>query len=385
MCCYSKTSLDVCWEPPSQHHFALNTDGSVSDTVAGFRGIIRTQDGSWFGGYYGTLKDVDILEAELIAILEGLRICWNRNLRNIKCMTDSTLEVNCIEQGVSNFHQLATQLVMELEEQLRIVTHQRKMAEKATADVLAILENQGISDASEEFDSGSDLENPYESGVSNESVKEGENSMSSKGRRHGSDELSGSHVDSSPVSSKSLSWKGRHDSPHSLEKYKTSHPRRQNSISSISSSPKHRQGKSCCKIRHRQSRSVMEESRDKSVKVNCQENEFVFSSEGLTNCSDGGSFIPRIESKIQEEDESEVNLVDKNHHVDGYERDKDMEKALEHQAQLIDQYEAMERLRENGKRNIERITAQHQLVIPRSIATLPFLHANSIGCKVKKL
>ncbi|KAJ1428092.1 Ribonuclease H-like superfamily [Sesbania bispinosa] len=74
----------VCWEPPNQHQFALNTDGSVSDTTAGFGGIIRTQDGSWLGGYYGSLKDVDILGAELIAILEGLHICWNRNLRNIK-------------------------------------------------------------------------------------------------------------------------------------------------------------------------------------------------------------------------------------------------------------------------------------------------------------
>ncbi|KAJ1394266.1 Ribonuclease H domain [Sesbania bispinosa] len=63
--------------------------------------------GGW-GASMATLKDVDILEAELIAILEGLHICWNLNLRNIKCMTDSTLAVNCIQQGVSNFHQLAT-------------------------------------------------------------------------------------------------------------------------------------------------------------------------------------------------------------------------------------------------------------------------------------
>lgn len=144
--------------------------------------------------------------------------------------------------------------VGELEEQLRTVTLQRKMAEKATADVLAILENQGISDLSEEFDSGSDPDIPCESGVSNDSSKEGERYMSSKERRRGSDELSGSHLDSSPVSNQNLSWKGRLDSPCSLEKYKTSNFRRQNSFSSISSSPKHRLGKSCRKIRHRQTR-----------------------------------------------------------------------------------------------------------------------------------
>ncbi|KAK7343912.1 hypothetical protein VNO77_13030 [Canavalia gladiata] len=252
--------------------------------------------------------------------------------------------------------------VMELEEQLRAVTLQRKMAEKATVDVLAILENQGISDVSEEFDSGSDLENPCDSGVSNESVKGVEGHMSSEGRRHGSDEMSGSNVDSLPVSSKSLSWKGRHDSSRSLEKYKTSNLRRQNSFSSINSSPKHRLGKSCRKIRHRQTRSVMEESRDKSVEVNCPENVPVSSSEGFPNVSDSGSNIPKIESKIQEEDESEANLLNKNHHADGYGREKDMEEAIQHQAQLIDQYEAME----NAQREWEEKFRENNSTTPDS-------------------
>ncbi|CAJ2629457.1 unnamed protein product [Trifolium pratense] len=235
--------------------------------------------------------------------------------------------------------------VLELEEQLRTVTLQRKMAEKATADVLAILEDRGISDLSEELDSGSDLDIPCESGVSNESSnsKEGEERYtSSKGRHNGSDEPYDSHMDSTPEFNTSLCWKGRHDSPRSLEKYKSSNMRRQNSFSPVSSSPKHNQGKSCRKIRHRQSRSVGEESKDKSVNGNFQENEFVFSSEGYPKLSVAGSNIPRIESKIPEENESEVNLVNKNHHVDIYDKE-DMEKALEHQARLIDRFEAMEK------------------------------------------
>jgi len=88
---------------------------------------------------------------------------------------------------------------------------------------------------------------------------------------------------------------------------------------------------------------MVEEPKGKSVKDNCHENEFVFSSEGYPNSSVGGSNIPRIESKVPEEDESEPNLVHKNRHVDGYGREGDMEKALEHQAQLIDRFEAMEK------------------------------------------
>ncbi|RDX71273.1 hypothetical protein CR513_49404, partial [Mucuna pruriens] len=281
---------------------------------------------------------------------ERVESCSRREVgsRITSCMEDSTaMTIEFLRARLLSERSISRsarqRAVMELEEQLRMVILQRKMAEKATADVLAILENQGISDVSEEFDSGSDLENPCDSGVSNEGAKEGEGPMSSKGRQHGSDEMSGSNFNSSPVSSKSLSWKGRHDSPHSLEKYKTSNLRRQSSFSSISSSPKHRLGKSCRKIRHRQARSVVEESRDKFVKVNCQENELVSSSEGFPNFSDGGSSIPKIESKIQEGDGSGGNLLNKNHHIDGYGREKDMEKALEHQAQLIDQYEAMEK------------------------------------------
>lgn len=107
----------------------------------------------------------------------------------------------------------------------------------------------------------------------------------------------------------------------------------------------------------------MEESRDESINVNCQQNEVIFSSEGFPNCSDGGSNIP-IESKIQEADESEVDVANKNHHVDGYGRENDMGKALEHQAQLLDQYKAMEKAQRDWERNLERITVLHKYASP---------------------
>ena len=139
---------------------------------------------------------------------------------------------------------------MELEEQLKVVTLQRKMAEKATVDVLAILESQGISDMSEEFDFGSDEEIPCESGIGDDSAKD----HARPRRRHITDELSGSDMDSSLVPSKSLSWRGRIDFSRSLERCKTSNVRRQSNFSSISSSPKHREGKSCRQIRRKETR-----------------------------------------------------------------------------------------------------------------------------------
>lgn len=80
------------------------------------------------------------------------------------------------------------------------------------------------------------------------------------------------------------------------------------------------------------------------VNIIFQENEVVSSSEGFSHGSNGGPNTLNKESKTQEEDESELKLADnKSHDVDGYEREKEMEKALDHRAQLIDQYEAMEK------------------------------------------
>ncbi|XP_039070903.1 uncharacterized protein LOC120217946 isoform X2 [Hibiscus syriacus] len=199
--------------------------------------------------------------------------------------------------------------VAELEEQLRIVSVQRRRAEKATADVLAILENNGVRDVSEELDSSSDQDSPFESNMDNVSTKEEERSVSSKGRRK-EEELSGSD-DFSSLSCRSLSWKGRESASHSPEKYRDSIVRKHNTFSSmVFSSPKHWQGKSCRKIRHRESRLVAEEPKSDVVKAGSPVNELVTSPEVNTN-----------QSKSE----------------------KDMEKALEHQAQLIDRYEAMER------------------------------------------
>ena len=127
----------------------------------------------------------------------------------------------------------------------------------ATADVLAILENYGATDISEDLDSSSDQDAPFESNIDNGSTKEEESYVNSKVRRKESEELSGSDLDFSPVSGRSLSWKGRKSASHSPEKYKDSLVRRRNSFASMGfSSPKHCQGKSCRQIRRRESRLV---------------------------------------------------------------------------------------------------------------------------------
>ncbi|XP_068330521.1 uncharacterized protein [Pyrus communis] len=229
-------------------------------------------------------------------------------------------------------------MVEEMEEQLKIVSLQRKMAEKTTADVLAILENQGGSDISEEFDSSSDQETHQESKVGNNLTNEEESFVISKARRNEQEELSGSDADSCLIPGRSLSWKGRIESPRSREKYKDLSTRRRSFSSMGSSSPRHHLGKSCRQIKHKETRSD---------KFDSQENGVSASSEGLSNGLYSGHEKVRGSSEFREGNDALSGTIENQRNRDldfsGHGRDKDMEKALEHQAQLICQNEEMEK------------------------------------------
>lgn len=234
-------------------------------------------------------------------------------------------------------------MVEELEEQLKIVSIQRKMAEKATEDVLAILESQGISDISEEFDSSSDQETHQGSKVGNSLANEEESFVISKVRRKEQEEHSGSDADSSLIPGRSLSWKGRIESPRSREKCKDLSVRRRSSFSSIGfSSPRHHLGKSCRQIKHKETRSDKFDSHENGVGA---------SSEELPNFSNGGPEKLREGSEFPEEkvlsndslSRTKENQRDSDLDFNGHGREKDMEKALEHQAKLICENEEMEK------------------------------------------
>lgn len=166
--------------------------------------------------------------------------------------------------------------VVDLEEQLRIVTTQRKKAEKATAEVLAILESQGVDYLSEPegIDSSSDQDEVEGGGPTATVTKECEcdgNSVNANlnskvqdetSKSNGStvekseveDAMSGSEADGQVVVG-SLSWKGRSKSPDSQKKHRAGkhlkqiRPRHIFYFTSPDPSPKYQMGKSCRKIK----------------------------------------------------------------------------------------------------------------------------------------
>lgn len=222
--------------------------------------------------------------------------------------------------------------VLELEEQLKIVSLQRLRAEKATADVLAILESHGATDISEAYDSSSDQEaTPCGSEVGHSSFKEEETLANGK------------------LSGRSLSWKSGKDSPHSLaKKYIYTSRRRSSFVSSASSSPKH-VGKSCRQIRRRETRSASDELHNDTSSLSLKGDEVVECA-SVPSCSDlgpetlkGGSANHEehlVEGPVYEDLEKQVTNC---HYCRGHGGDKDMKRALEHQAELIGRYEAEER------------------------------------------
>ena len=134
--------------------------------------------------------------------------------------------------------------VVELEEQLRIVTIQRKKAEKAAAKVLAILETEAI-------DLSSDGEVPCD-----DTQKENESSAASRMERSEvEDGLSGSEPEVSPSQGRSSSWKSHSINQNSHDKQRAKQIRQrqrpQSFMTTLQSSSKHQLGKSCHKIKRK--------------------------------------------------------------------------------------------------------------------------------------
>ncbi|OVA05955.1 hypothetical protein BVC80_1707g60 [Macleaya cordata] len=220
--------------------------------------------------------------------------------------------------------------VAELEEQLKLVTFQRKKAEKAAAEVLAILESNEVSDFSDANDSSSDQEGIVcESKEGNNSIKE-DNSFSTLG-------LSGWDREGSPSTHRSLSWKSCTGSD-CLEKKKRINQarRRSRSVSIGGSSTKQLLGKSCRQIKRRETRSALAEVRDESL---LQENG---KATGFGDFSD---------EKDRPEILEEGSKADRRKEINASRRDADMERALEDQAMLIGRYEA----EENAQREWEEM------------------------------
>lgn len=207
--------------------------------------------------------------------------------------------------------------VAELEEQLKIVSLQRKKAEQATADVLAILEENGYNDVSDDYDSNSDHE---------------------------------CYSQSNSVLGKSLSWKGRRREPGSSDKIKENRNRRHHRGFECAyfSSPRHRQGRSCRQIRRGEARNVSEDYKRDGNPVEFQENGV--RTEMLPQKNDQVSRTV-VDVAVVKGDDSLNKLSNSNGLEKGNSTDINLERALENRAQVIGSFEEMEETQREWEKN----------------------------------
>lgn len=66
----------------------LNVDESALDNPGktGFGGLMRNHLGEFIQGYYGSAGVATILHAEICALYEGLKLCWEAR---VHCYSDS--------------------------------------------------------------------------------------------------------------------------------------------------------------------------------------------------------------------------------------------------------------------------------------------------------
>ncbi|KAK4750267.1 hypothetical protein SAY87_027716 [Trapa incisa] len=245
--------------------------------------------------------------------------------------------------------------VAELEEQLRVVSLQRKKAEKAVVDVVAILETHGVNDISVSYYSSSDQDlTPQVQKLRGGDPKKSEGSANSIERDGELEEFSSPELEPSSATGRRLPWKGRRDRPsHSSEKFKDSPIRRRSGFACVGSSSKQQLGKSCRQIKRRNQRSgpSTELDDDSSLKTYSHNN---------GGESDTRMEISRVDSEPQKENTSLDSAVS-NELRDDFGAEGDMERALEHQALLIGQYKEMEKeqreweekYRENNSSTVE--------------------------------
>ncbi|XP_045817094.1 uncharacterized protein LOC123910091 [Trifolium pratense] len=102
----------VAWPCPPNGYVCLNVDGSLlgSPQSAGFGGLIRNSFGSFLGGFYGVACQAIILYAEIMAMLHGLELCWDKGFKHVICLSDSLQTVTLVKTGTSPHHKFANEV-----------------------------------------------------------------------------------------------------------------------------------------------------------------------------------------------------------------------------------------------------------------------------------
>lgn len=100
----------ISWLERDREGVILNVDGRSlgNPGPAGFGGLARHPDGAWIYGFSGHVGHSDVLKAELLGIFNGLKISWEKGVREVTCYTDSMNAMTLIKEQQIAYHSYAT-------------------------------------------------------------------------------------------------------------------------------------------------------------------------------------------------------------------------------------------------------------------------------------
>lgn len=109
----------ISWLQLNREETILNVDGSSlgNPGPAGFGGLARNPDGGWLFGFSGHIGISDVLKAELLGIFNGLKLAWERGIRNLICYTDSLIARKLITEQTEIFHRYAS-IIQDIKDQM---------------------------------------------------------------------------------------------------------------------------------------------------------------------------------------------------------------------------------------------------------------------------
>ncbi|PUZ65745.1 hypothetical protein GQ55_3G249700 [Panicum hallii var. hallii] len=254
--------------------------------------------------------------------------------------------------------------VAELEEQFRAVTAQRRKAERAAAEVLAILDSQGFDRLSDAADDSA-MEDEVDA------ADPGAAERDRGGGNAAEDAMSGSELGSQAAAAAAaaqaggLSWKGRAAASHDCERRRPppqlqkgrqlrqrhGHGHRRGYLYSRAAdpSPKYHPGQSCRKIKRKELRSQTEGEEGKYIVVESAED-----GQDRSDCTVCTDEQPDFDGEVSQDGRGSSGNGGLDDGGDRfamvYEKDGEMERVLEKQAELIGQYQA----EENAQREWEK-------------------------------
>nr|XP_027071695.1 uncharacterized protein LOC113696487 [Coffea arabica] len=89
----------VAWDRPPPLRYKLNTDASVVNGRASGGGVLRDSFGRVILAFYKEFGEKGVLQAEALAVLEGLLLCAAKGLRGILVEVDSAVLVSLVNSS----------------------------------------------------------------------------------------------------------------------------------------------------------------------------------------------------------------------------------------------------------------------------------------------